>query len=248
VRVGSSATEPATRELHHAKAKHAPWERASEVRQPSLHTLTPARPRAKPAQERSAGRTSGANSSTSPTAVCDGRLTPVLPAAPTSAVGSQGVAAVLGVPADGVAIGSQFGEPTQVSTPVTGPLSCGVGGAPRGIRTPNRQIRSQPSPVPARPPAPSASLLVLLNGHVTGSTRASVPGRHAPHGRNLVAVSAQRRQTGSLAPGGYRWALIATPGRSLRLAFRPRPGPGPCGGAPPNWGTTRASRNTEAVR
>jgi hypothetical protein len=53
VRVGSSATEPATRELHHAKAKHAPWERASDVRQPSPHTLTPARPRAKPAQERS---------------------------------------------------------------------------------------------------------------------------------------------------------------------------------------------------
>jgi hypothetical protein len=50
--------------------------------------------------------------------------------------------AVLGVPADGVAIGSQSGGPTASSDPTTGPLSCGDGGAPRGIRTPNRQIRS----------------------------------------------------------------------------------------------------------
>jgi hypothetical protein len=35
-----------------------------------------------------------------------------------------------------------------------------------GFETPNRQIRSQPSPVPTRPPDPSASSLVLVNGRI----------------------------------------------------------------------------------
>jgi hypothetical protein len=52
------------------------------------------------------------------------------------------VAAGLGVPTNVVAVWSQSGGPTTASNPVTGPLSCGDGGAPRGIRTPNRQIRS----------------------------------------------------------------------------------------------------------
>jgi hypothetical protein len=77
----------------------------------------------------------------SPTAAAGGCLDPRL-AASLWAMGSQGVAAVCGVPADGVAIGSQFGRPRALSSPATGPLTSGVGGAPRGIRTPNRQIRS----------------------------------------------------------------------------------------------------------
>jgi hypothetical protein len=46
----------------------------------------------------------------------------------------DGVAAVSGMPAN-VRL-------TATTDPVTGPLTSGVGGAPRGIRTPNRQIRS----------------------------------------------------------------------------------------------------------
>src|SRR6266508_372816 len=49
---------------------------------------------------------------------------------------------------------SQSGAPTAGSDSVTGPLTSGFGGAPRGIRTPNRQIRSQPSPIPAPPSHP----------------------------------------------------------------------------------------------
>jgi hypothetical protein len=75
------------------------------------------------------------------------------------------------------------------------PLTSGFGSAPRGIRTPNRQIRSQPSPVPARPPAPSVSPLVLVNRHIADPSRASVPARHARHGRNVVAVSGDGCQT-----------------------------------------------------
>jgi hypothetical protein len=63
-------------------------------------------------------------------------------AASVRAMGSQGVAAVLGVPTNGVAVGSQSGELPSLGSPVTGPLTSGFGGAPRGIRTPNRQIRS----------------------------------------------------------------------------------------------------------
>jgi hypothetical protein len=64
---------------------------------------------------------------------------------------------------------------------------------------PNRQIRSQPTPVPARPPGPSASPLILVNGNVTRPSRASVPACHAWLGRNVVAGSGCRRQTGHLA-------------------------------------------------
>jgi hypothetical protein len=80
-------------------------------------------------------------------------------------------------------------------------LTSGFGGAPRGIRTPNRQIRSQPSPVPTRPSGPCASPLVLVNGPVARPSRGSVPARHAWLGRNVVAVSGQRRQTGRLVTG-----------------------------------------------
>jgi hypothetical protein len=52
------------------------------------------------------------------------------------------VAVADGVPANVVAIWSQSGDPTAASDPPTGLLSCGFGCAPRGIRTPNRQIRS----------------------------------------------------------------------------------------------------------
>jgi hypothetical protein len=73
--------------------------------------------------------------------------------------------------------------------------------APRGIRTPNRQIRSQPTPMPSRPPGPFASPLVQVNGHIAEPSRASVPACPAWLSRNVVAVSAQRRQTGCLATG-----------------------------------------------
>jgi hypothetical protein len=108
-----------------------------------------------------------------------------------------------------VAVWSQSGGLRAISDPVTGPLSCGDGGAPRGIRTPNRQIRSQPSPIPIRPPDPFVYPLVLVNGHVAGPSRASVPIRHVWLGRNVVAVSGQRRQTRSLAT------------RRLRAVFEP---------------------------
>jgi hypothetical protein len=105
------------------------------------------------------------------------------------------------VPANVVAIWSQSGDPTAGSDLAIGPLTSGFGGAPRGIRTPNRQIRSQASPVPARPSRPFLSPLVLVNGHAVELSRASVPAGHTPHGRNVVAVSDHRRQTGRLVPG-----------------------------------------------
>jgi hypothetical protein len=54
---------------------------------------------------------------------------------------SQVVAVASGLPANVVAVWSQSGVPIASSDPVTGPLSCGDSGVPRGIRTPNRQIR-----------------------------------------------------------------------------------------------------------
>jgi hypothetical protein len=78
-------------------------------------------------------------------------------------------------------------------------MTCCVGGAPRGTRTPNRQIRSHRPPVPSRPPYPCVSPSSQLNGHADGPGRASVPTRHASRGRNLVAVSGCRCQTGCLA-------------------------------------------------
>src|SRR6266567_4466776 len=71
--------------------------------------------------------------------------------------------------------------------------------APRGIRTPNRQIRSHRPPVPSRPPRPFASPSAQLSGHAYGLSRASVPACPAPHGRNLVAVSGHHCQTRCLA-------------------------------------------------
>jgi hypothetical protein len=49
---------------------------------------------------------------------------------------------MFGVPADVVAVWSQSGDLRAASDPATGLLSCGFVGAPLGIRTPNRQIRS----------------------------------------------------------------------------------------------------------
>ena len=120
-----------------------------------------------------------------------------------------------------VAVWSQSGALTSSSGAVTGPLSWGFGGAPRGIRTPNRQIRSQPPPVPARPPIPVASLLVLVNGHVAVLSRVSVPARHAPHGRNVVAASGRRRQTGSLALV-LAWAPLSPEHQILSLVVTGR--------------------------
>src|SRR6266540_7412291 len=91
--------------------------------------------------------------------------------------GRSRVGTGLGVAANVVAVWSQPGGLRAISDPVTGPLSCGVGGAPRGIRTPNRQIRSQPSPVPAPPPGHLASTLIKVNGHVADPSRASVLAR-----------------------------------------------------------------------
>jgi hypothetical protein len=113
-----------------------------------------------------------------------------------------------------VAVWSHSGTPTASSDPLTGPLSCGDGDAPRGIRTPNRQIRSQPSPVPARPPRPFASLPVLVNGHVAGSGRTLIPARHVRLGRNVVANSRHGRQTRSLA---MRFVDRLCCGRSTRF-------------------------------
>jgi len=78
------------------------------------------------------------------------------------------------------------------------PLSCGFA-APRGIRTPNRQIRSHASPVPACPSHPFVSLFLLVNGYVVGLSRASVPARHVRLGGNVVAVLGHRHQTRRLA-------------------------------------------------
>jgi hypothetical protein len=55
---------------------------------------------------------------------------------------SQVVAVVSGLPTNVVAVWSQSGLSDSASNPVAGPLSCGFAGAPREIRTPNRQIRS----------------------------------------------------------------------------------------------------------
>jgi hypothetical protein len=54
----------------------------------------------------------------------------------------QVVAVAHGVPADVVAVWSQPGGSRALIDRVTGPLTSGFGGAPRGIRTPNHQIRS----------------------------------------------------------------------------------------------------------
>jgi len=81
----------------------------------------------------------------------------------------------------------------------SGRLSWCFSGAPRGTRTPNRQIRSHRPPVPSRPPRPFASPSAQLSGHAYGLSRASVPACPAPHGRNLVAVSGHHCQTRCLA-------------------------------------------------
>jgi hypothetical protein len=69
------------------------------------------------------------------------------------------------------------------------PSDLGCWCAPRGIRTPNRQIRSQRRPVPARPPSPFASRLpspaAMPPGRV-GHPSPSVP-------RRVVAIWSQVR-------------------------------------------------------
>jgi hypothetical protein len=69
--------ERTTRELRHAKAKRAPRERASDVAPAIAAHARACRPQSQSAPGGQAGCRSGSNSSTSPTAVCDGRLTPV---------------------------------------------------------------------------------------------------------------------------------------------------------------------------
>src|SRR5829696_7058979 len=124
------------------------------------------------------------------------------------------VAVVVELPANVVAVWSQSGVPIASSDPVTGPLSCGDGGAPRGVRTPNRQIRSHAPASPASPSHPSASALVLVDGHVAGPGRTSVPAYHVRDGGNVVAVSGRRRQTGRLATGRHT-SLLAQSTRFL---------------------------------
>jgi hypothetical protein len=58
------------------------------------------------------------------------------------AIWSQVVAVRLGVSANVAAEWSQSADRTALTDPVTDPLISGSGCAPRGIRTPNRQIRS----------------------------------------------------------------------------------------------------------
>jgi hypothetical protein len=91
----------------------------------------------------------------------------------------------------------------------------------RPARLPDRQIRSQPSPVPARPPDPFASPLVLVNGHLAGPIRACVPAHHGWHGRNVVAVSGRCRQTGRLVTGRSPDALRPRAPDSWSGALRP---------------------------
>jgi len=55
---------------------------------------------------------------------------------------SQVVAVASELPANVVAVWSQSGLSDSASNLVAGPLTSSLGGAPRGIRTPNRQIRS----------------------------------------------------------------------------------------------------------
>jgi hypothetical protein len=69
-------------------------------------------------------------------------------------------------------------------------------GAPRGIRTPNRQIRSLAPAVSGGPDYPFASLFGLVSRRVAGSSQTSVHARLAWHGGNVVAVPGRRGQTG----------------------------------------------------
>jgi hypothetical protein len=99
------------------------------------------------------------------------------------------------------------------SDPVTGPLSCGFGGAPRGTRTPNRQIRSLPAIVrlvvcgpsvlltsqnlvlPARlmscgpPGALSSSVKNSVNDGLRGSVEHQISLSGAHHGGHSRAAS-----------------------------------------------------------
>ncbi len=158
------------------------------------------------------------------------------------------VAVVLGLPAKVVAVWSQSGDPTAGSDPVTGPLTSGFGGAPRGIRTPNRQIRSQPPLAPARPSGPFASLLVLVRGHVASWSRASVPVCHAWRGRNVVAVSGWRRQTGCLVTRRVLAAIGEVERQILDLALTPLPSQPWCSAriAPGKYGTPTPLRSDAA--
>jgi hypothetical protein len=104
--------------------------------------------------------------------------------------------------------------------------------ARREVFDPGHQIRSLASPVPTRP---FVSPLVLVNGRLASPSRTSVPARHAPHGRNVVAVSGCCRQTGCLATG--RFSDQAWP---RAPDFR--------SGAPTSAGSTCPSSTTPATR
>jgi hypothetical protein len=112
---------------------------------------------------------------------------------------SQVVAVASGLAANVVAVWSQSGLSDSASNPVAGPLSCGFAGAPRGIRTPNRQIRSLVWGFLACPSLPVASPLVLVDSQVADPGLTFVPACHARRGGNVVAVSRPGGQTACLA-------------------------------------------------
>jgi hypothetical protein len=112
---------------------------------------------------------------------------------------------------------SQLDDPTVSSGPAAGPLSCGFGGAPRGIRTPNRQIRSLVLRVPACPRDPLAYPFLLLSGHIPEAGRTLIPSRHARLGRKVVAVSAGRSETQHLGTVGHPVAISAPEHQILDL-------------------------------
>jgi hypothetical protein len=76
---------------------------------------------------------------------------------------------------------------------------------------------------PARPPGLFLSPFFQLSGQVDGPSRASVPARPAPHGRNLVAVSGRRRQPGFLATRLVRrpTEMLGAPDSCLVLTRHP---------------------------
>jgi hypothetical protein len=101
--------------------------------------------------------------------------------------------------------------------PATGPLSSGFGGAPRGIRTPNRQIRSLPlivRLVPCGPPVLLTSQNLVLPVRLVAcrpSVALSYPVKKSvndglPGGRSPDVLSGAHRATPAVRTGGSHWA------------------------------------------
>jgi hypothetical protein len=83
-----------------------------------------------------------------------------------------------------------------------GTVRCGSGQHPSW---PDCQIRSQPPPVPVRPPCPFASRLLLGNGHIARPSPASVPrlSRTAwSHCGRSSGLSSPDRKSGGMPPSG----------------------------------------------